>query len=130
MTISYLQNSHSPHPLFCSVRRHLHTRMVWILKIKVCYMRDLMWVILVRNNAGATPRHGIRPESGGDKILYILHSVGASRCPPDMQGCTRGCTGSSDDYNGVPPPVPSSSESREIVTQMLSFVGMDVATTR
>lgn len=89
-----------------------------------------MWVILVRNNAGATPRHGIRSESGGDKILYILHSVGAPRCSPDMQGCTRGCEGSSGDYNGVPPPTPPSSESREIVAQMLSVVGMDIATTR
>lgn len=109
---------------------HLHNKVVWIQKIKVCYKRDLIWVILVRNNVGATPRHGIQPESGGDKILYILHSVGAPRCLPDMQGCTRGCEGSSDDYNGVPPPVPPSSESREIVAQMLSVVGMDVAVTR
>ena len=109
---------------------HLHDRVVWIQKIKVCYKRDLIWVILVRNNVGAIPRHGIQPESGGDKILYILHSVGAPRCPPDMHGCTRGCEGSSDNYNGVPPPVPPSSESREIVAQMLSVVGMDVATTR
>lgn len=87
-------------------------------------------MILIRNNAGATPRHGIQPESGGDKILYILHSVGAPRCSLAMQGCTRGCEGSSDYYNGVPPPAPSSSESHEIVTQMLSVVGMDITTTR
>jgi len=96
-----------------------------IVQALVIFGADLSY----KNNAGATPRHGIQPESGGDKILYILHSVGAPRCSPDMQGCTRGCEGSSDDFNGVPPPVPPSSESREIVAQMLSVVGMDIATT-
>jgi len=92
--------------------------------------RDLIWGILVRNHGGATPRHGIQPQSGGDKILYILHSVGALRCPPDMQGCTRGCERSSDDYNGLPPPTPPSSESRELVNQMVFAMGMDCAATR
>jgi calcium-independent phospholipase A2 len=87
-------------------------------------------VFLIRNNAGATPRHAIVLESGGDKILYILHSVGAPRCSLQMQGCNRGCEGSSDDYNGIPPATPPSSESREILNQMLSVAGMDVAATR
>lgn len=85
---------------------------------------------MVRNNAGATPRHCIRSESGSDKILYILHSVGAPRCSRDTVGCTRGCEGSSDSYNGVPPPAPVTSESRELVAQMLSVVGMNVVTAR
>jgi len=87
-------------------------------------------VFLVRNNKGATPRHCILPESGSDKILYILHAVGAPRCSLDMQGCNPGCEGSSDDYNGIAPPVPFSSDSRELLNQMLSVAGMDVATTR
>jgi calcium-independent phospholipase A2 len=83
-----------------------------------------------RNNAGANPRHAIELESGGDRILYVLHSVGAPRCSLDMQGCNRGCEGSSCDYNGVPPPTPPSSELRGVLNQMLSVAGMDVAATR
>jgi calcium-independent phospholipase A2 len=99
-------------------------------KNKVLLKGDVIWVFLVRNNSGASPRHCIQPESGGDKILYILHSVGAPRCLPDMQGCTRGCESASDDHNGVPPPLPPSSDSREILNQMLSVAGMGIAATR
>jgi calcium-independent phospholipase A2 len=70
------------------------------------------------------------PGSDGDKILYILHAVGAPRCSLDVQGCNPGCEGSSDDYNGVPPVVPFSSQSREVVNQMLSVAGMNIAAIR
>ncbi|PNF40047.1 85/88 kDa calcium-independent phospholipase A2 [Cryptotermes secundus] len=97
-----------------------------IVQALVVFGADLTY----ENNMGATPRHGIAPESGGDKILYVLHSVGAPRCSLNMQGCNRGCEGSSFDYNGVPPATPPSSESREILNQMLSVAGMDVAANR
>jgi calcium-independent phospholipase A2 len=87
-------------------------------------------VFLIRNIAGATPRHCIALGSVGDKILYVLHSVGAPRCSLDMQGCNAGCEGSSDDYNGVPPPPPLSPVSRDILNQMLSVAGTGVAATR
>jgi calcium-independent phospholipase A2 len=86
-------------------------------------------VFLIRNNVGATPRHGIAPGSVGDKILHVLHSVGAPRCSLDMQGCNKGCEGSSDHYNGVPPPIPPSAESRDILNQILSVAGTGVAAT-
>jgi calcium-independent phospholipase A2 len=93
-------------------------------------MRDLIWVILVRNKAGATPLHGIRPESGGDEITYILHSVGAPRCPPNMQGCTRGCAGSSNDYIDIPLLVPASTEPSDVWRDVLSLVEMATAIDR
>ncbi|XP_021919753.1 85/88 kDa calcium-independent phospholipase A2 isoform X2 [Zootermopsis nevadensis] len=82
-----------------------------------------------RNNGGATPRHGIVLGSDGDRILYVLHAVGAPRCSLDTQGCNPGCEGSSNNYNGIPPAVPPSLESREILNQMLSVAGMNVAAT-
>ena len=83
-----------------------------------------------RNNAGATPRHGILPESGGDKILYALHAVGAPRCTIEVEGCTPGCINTSNDYNGAIPPVPPASESCEELDQMLSVAGMEVAASK
>lgn len=43
-----------------------------------------------KNNKGQSPRHLTKMNATGDKILYILHSVGAARCKPDVVGCTKG----------------------------------------
>ncbi|XP_069701156.1 85/88 kDa calcium-independent phospholipase A2 isoform X2 [Periplaneta americana] len=97
-----------------------------IVQALIVFGADLSY----KNNSGATPRHVVPPDSEGDKKLYYLHAVGAPRCPLDMDGCTPGCTsrkGSSEDHNGVPPAVPPSSASREVLNQMLSVAGMDMA---
>lgn len=52
-------------------------------------------------------------------ILYILHSVGARRCPDTSTKCPPGCN-SKGHYNGIPPAQPETSEHREEIQQMLS----------
>lgn len=54
-----------------------------------------------------------------DNILYILHSVGAKRCPETSTRCPTGCNAKGN-YNGVPPAQPETSESREAIQQILS----------
>ncbi|KAJ9590050.1 hypothetical protein L9F63_016826, partial [Diploptera punctata] len=83
-----------------------------------------------RNNKGVTPRHGIVSGSGGEKVLFALHAVGAPRCEKDMINCTPGCIYSSNEYNGAIPPVPPASELREVLDQMLFVSGIDVAASR
>lgn len=74
------------------------------------------------NNQGQTPRHMVG--KGGneslDMILYILHSVGAKRCPEGVsKTCASGCCYGGD-YNGIPPEAPESHEAREHIQQMLA----------
>nr|CAD7447762.1 unnamed protein product [Timema bartmani] len=78
-----------------------------------------------RNNTGAMPRHCVI--TGNDKLLYILHAVGAPRCPKDMQGCNPGCSGMEREFNGIPPATPPSASTRAIIDQMLTVSGMGVA---
>lgn len=84
-----------------------------------------------KNNAGASPRHLVSvnaqgSNAQGDKILYLLHAVGAERCSEDVTGCTKGCK-FGESYQGIPPPTPNTQESREILDQMLDTAGMEVA---
>lgn len=73
------------------------------------------------NGQGKTPRHMVgksAQRSLDDNILYILHSVGAKRCP-DSLNCPSGCNFSGD-YNGIPPEQPEESERREHIYQVLA----------
>uniref|UniRef100_A0A182WCR4 phospholipase A2 n=1 Tax=Anopheles minimus TaxID=112268 RepID=A0A182WCR4_9DIPT len=74
------------------------------------------------NKDGKTPRHMVGKDDNGSKdsmILYILHSVGAKRCPEKGSKCPPGCaTGGT--YNGIPPAQPETSEQRERIQQVLA----------
>ncbi|XP_060802658.1 85/88 kDa calcium-independent phospholipase A2 [Amyelois transitella] len=79
-----------------------------------------------KNNEGNTPRHCVPAElssSNYDKILYVLHAVGAKRCPTDMSGCRAGCS-TRGEYNGVPPPPVARAAARKAVSDMLSVAGV------
>ncbi|XP_047993745.1 85/88 kDa calcium-independent phospholipase A2 isoform X1 [Leguminivora glycinivorella] len=83
------------------------------------------------NNAGYTARHMVPCEmssSNYDKILYVLHAVGAQRCSADVVGCGPGCAARGD-YNGVPPPSVPRPSSRDVISHMLSVAAMERAST-
>lgn len=71
------------------------------------------------NNEGQTARHLAAGDSSelGSKIVYILHAVGASRCPFLMASCHPGCAPDGTD-NGIPPP-PASGPPNRIVSSLL-----------
>lgn len=72
-----------------------------------------------------TPRHLVSHDTNdGNKILYILHAVGADRCSKDMLGCTTGCK-HNEEYNGVAPPEPPTAVPRTILDQMLYVASME-----
>lgn len=74
------------------------------------------------NRRGHTPRHMVGRSSqrgADDNILYILHSVGAKRCPELSHNCPSGCNFNGD-YNGIPPEQPESPEQREQIYQVLA----------
>lgn len=78
--------------------------------------------INIKNQTEKTPRHIVGKEASGtndDMILYILHSVGAKRCPPTLVKCPPGCNATGT-YNGIPPAQPETSEKREQIQQVLS----------
>lgn len=60
-----------------------------------------------------SPRHIAATNNGPDKIsekiVYILHAVGAKRCQNILleTECTNGCAWNKE-YNGLPPPKPMS----------------------
>ncbi|XP_045766351.1 85/88 kDa calcium-independent phospholipase A2 [Maniola jurtina] len=84
-----------------------------------------------RNNAGFTARHIVPTDmsnSNYDKILYILHSVGAQRCTSDIPGCGSGCSARGE-YNGVPPPAVARAATREQISDMLTSATMAKAST-
>lgn len=61
--------------------------------------------INIQNRLGQTPRHMVGKDASGsneDMILYILHSVGAKRCPESNKKCPPGCCFNGT-YNGIPP---------------------------
>ncbi|XP_058827123.1 85/88 kDa calcium-independent phospholipase A2 isoform X2 [Topomyia yanbarensis] len=75
------------------------------------------------NKECKTPRHMVGKDDSGSKeamILYILHSIGAKRCP-DTGGskCPPGCMNKGT-YNGIPPAQPETTEQREHIQQMLA----------
>ncbi|XP_037905718.1 85/88 kDa calcium-independent phospholipase A2 isoform X2 [Hermetia illucens] len=75
-----------------------------------------------KNKDGKTPRHMVGKDASGgkeDEILYILHSVGAKRCPEADTKCPPGCN-SKGTYNGIPPVTPESIEQREHIQEMLA----------
>lgn len=78
--------------------------------------------INIQNRVGQTPRHMVGKDASGsneDMILYILHSVGAKRCPESSKKCAVGCS-STGTYNGIPPAQPESPEQREHIYQVLA----------
>ncbi|XP_045526544.1 85/88 kDa calcium-independent phospholipase A2 [Pieris brassicae] len=84
-----------------------------------------------KNNAGLTARHLVPTEMANtdyDRILYVLHSVGAKRCTSDIPGCGPSCS-SRGEYNGVPPPPIARSSTRDMVCSMLTASTMDKAAT-
>lgn len=62
-------------------------------------------------------------------ILYILHSVGAKRCPETSTKCPPGCNAKGH-YNGIPPAQPESSEQRAEIQEMLSSSSQQVSRAR
>lgn len=73
------------------------------------------------NNDGNTPRHMVGKDANGsndDMILYILHSVGAKRCPETSTKCPAGCNANGT-YNGIPPAQPEAMEPRDHIHDML-----------
>lgn len=65
------------------------------------------------NNKGVSPRHIAATNNGPDKIsekiVYILHAVGAKRCQNVVleSECADGCA-LNKEYNGLPPQQPIS----------------------
>lgn len=59
--------------------------------------------------------HGNKDEN----ILYILHSVGAKRCPEINKKCPSGCNATGT-YDGIPPEKPEALEQREQIHQVLA----------
>lgn len=78
--------------------------------------------INMKNKNDQTPRHMVGKEASGsndDMILYILHSVGAKRCPEIYSRCPPGCNFKGT-YNGIPPAQPETTEQREAIQQVLA----------
>lgn len=74
------------------------------------------------NKDGKTPRHMVGKDASGssdDMILYILHSVGAKRCPDKNTKCPPGCNAKGE-YNGIPPAQPDGPESREHINEVFA----------
>ncbi|XP_041987671.1 85/88 kDa calcium-independent phospholipase A2 [Aricia agestis] len=93
-----------------------------ILQALIVFGADLE----AKNNAGNTARHLVPAEmsnGGYDKILYILHSVGAKRCRVGVSGCRAGCADRGE-YNGVPPAPPPPPAARQLVDDMLDAAAM------
>ncbi|XP_015588619.1 85/88 kDa calcium-independent phospholipase A2 [Cephus cinctus] len=78
-----------------------------------------------RNYQNESPRHLVLlNNTDGHKILYLLHAVGARRCPGEMQNCHVGCS-SKEEYDGIAPPEPPSSVPRTMLDQMLYVSSME-----
>ncbi|KAK1129737.1 hypothetical protein K0M31_019451 [Melipona bicolor] len=78
-----------------------------------------------RNWNSETPRHCVNVDNNeGQKILYILDSVGAQRCPQEMLNCHIGCKFDKT-YNGIAPQQPPTAVPRTVLDQMLHVSGMD-----
>lgn len=71
----------------------------------------------VRNKNGDSARHiaaSISKANKKDRILYVLHAVGAERCESGKYGCAEGCSFNGT-HNGAPPPFPTTDEIRPII---------------
>ncbi|CAH1738202.1 unnamed protein product [Aphis gossypii] len=102
-------------PLHLAVKSNL----VPVIHALIAFEADIDYI----NNKGVSSRHIAATNNGpdkiSDKIVYILHAVGAKRCPNvalDTE-CTNGCAWDKE-YNGLPPQRPISMPVRCIVTAM------------
>lgn len=78
-----------------------------------------------RNWKAETPRHKANVDTTeGNKITYLLHAVGAQRCPLEMEGCHLGCK-HDENYTGIAPLQPPHYVPRTILDQMLHVSGME-----
>ncbi|XP_020288940.1 85/88 kDa calcium-independent phospholipase A2 [Pseudomyrmex gracilis] len=78
-----------------------------------------------RNWKSETARHKANVNTtDGNKIIYILHAVGAQRCPPEMTGCHQGCK-HNETFTGIAPSEPLHHVSRSIIDHMLHTSGME-----
>lgn len=81
--------------------------------------------INAKNWKSESPRHLVNKDTNdGQKILYILHAVGAERCPPNMKGCSISCK-YNENFDGVAPPEPPTAVPRTILDQMLYVSSME-----
>lgn len=77
-----------------------------------------------------TPLHKANVDTTeGNKIIYLLHAVGAQRCGPDMNGCHLGCKHGGD-YLGIAPAERAHHVTRTVLDQMLHVSGMETMTER
>ncbi|XP_075228914.1 calcium-independent phospholipase A2 VIA isoform X2 [Lycorma delicatula] len=85
---------------------------VAIVQALLVFGADLSYL----NMEGHSVRHLAAQETDkvGEKILYMLHAVGAPRCDSAMNGCTDGCSRKGT-YDGSPPPVPEGAQVRSIL---------------
>ncbi|XP_078034876.1 calcium-independent phospholipase A2 VIA [Augochlora pura] len=92
-----------------------------IVQMLICFGAH----INAKNKKSETPRHLVKVDATeGQKILYILDAVGASRCPPEMKDCTIACK-YNENFNGIAPPEPPTLAPRTVLDQMLYINGMD-----
>ncbi|XP_032669254.1 85/88 kDa calcium-independent phospholipase A2 isoform X2 [Odontomachus brunneus] len=83
-----------------------------------------------RNWKSETPLHKANIDNTeGNKIIYLLHAVGAQRCPPEIIGCHLGCK-FNETYTGIAPSEPPHHVTRTVIDQMLHVSGMDKMTER
>lgn len=78
--------------------------------------------INAKNKHEQSSRHMVGKDASGtddDMILYILHSIGARRCPESSTKCPPGCNFKGS-YNGIPPAQPETTEQREEIQQVLA----------
>lgn len=102
-------------PLLIAVKN----KFVPIVQCLVCFGCD----INLKNKDGKSPRHLVGKDANGSKddiLLYILHSVGAKRCPESSTKCPPGCNPKGT-YNGIPPPVQLETlDQREHIQEVLA----------
>ncbi|XP_050434719.1 85/88 kDa calcium-independent phospholipase A2 [Adelges cooleyi] len=105
-------------PLHLAVKNNL----IPIIHALIVFEADVNYI----NNLGLTARHiaatNNGPDKVSDKIVYILHAVGANRCTvrninSTDTSCAKGCVWNQQ-YNGLPPQKPISMPVRSIVSVM------------
>ncbi|KAL1451791.1 hypothetical protein WDU94_006137 [Cyamophila willieti] len=94
-----------------------HTKNVFIVQALIVFGAN----INALNGDGYTARHiasglsqGGAGDSASDRIVYVLHAVGAARCSPDTPACGQGCVAGGTN-NGNPPPAPIGAKVREVL---------------
>lgn len=89
-------------------------------------MNNLCNKIVFSNNKGQSARHIAATNNGPDKIsekiVYILHAVGAKRCQNVLleTECSNGCAWDKE-YNGLPPPKPISMPVCNIIIKTILY---------